>query len=327
MVKYSIIIPVFNSEKTLYRCIDSILKQTYTNWELLLIDDGSSDSSFTICSNYSQRDIRIKVLHQENSGPSVARNLGLNHASGEWICFVDSDDFISRNYLEELENIIGNYQNLEIIFFGFNNLESDKNITKMIIPKDNCYKGIKLAAYLSLQGVFGFTWIKVFKKDKIGKIRFRKDLDLFEDEVFTCEVIEECREIYVLKKALYNYVCVEDSLMRRTNNDFCRKCEEVYLAWKKLLTAQNEWKEYGEYLDNRANFFVSRCKYYGMERNVYIKSYFSELKDTSFFKEHKSLNDLDQLIIDDKYVWIWVKRMGYRIKTRIYSLIKRRMKK
>lgn len=327
MVKYSVIVPVFNAEKTINRCLDSIIEQTYKDWELLLIDDGSSDNSFAICSDYSKRDRRIKVFQQENRGPSVARNIGLNHAVGEWICFVDSDDFISKDYLKKMDYVIQQNQELEMIFLGFRRLRSNGEILDIVIPEDNGYMGIKLAAYLSKQGVFGFTWIKIFRRAKIGKIRFRRDLNLFEDEVFTCEVMQQCREVFVLKEALYNYVCTEDSLMQKTYEDYCGKSEEVYLAWKKLLITQNDWKDYKDFLENRANSFVSRCRYYGLENNVNLKSYFSNLKETLFFKEHTYITHMDKLIIDDKYIQLWMEKKKYMIKSWIASHIKRRTEK
>ena len=99
----SIIVPVYNAEKFLRRCIDSILAQTYTDFELLLIDDGSKDSSGSICDKYAAKDERIRVFHKENGGVSSARNLGLDHAQGEWVTFVDADDYIEENFLKSFE--------------------------------------------------------------------------------------------------------------------------------------------------------------------------------------------------------------------------------
>ena len=99
--KISVIIPVYNAESFLCRCVDSILAQTYSNFEILLINDGSSDSSSTICDKYALKDCRIKVFHKDNGGVSETRNVGINNASGEWITFVDSDDWISSNTFQE----------------------------------------------------------------------------------------------------------------------------------------------------------------------------------------------------------------------------------
>ena len=104
----SCIIPVYNTEKYLHRCIDSVLAQTYKDFELLLIDDGSTDSSGTICDEYAAKDARVRVFHKENGGVSSARNLGLYHAQGEWIIVMDSDDYWHCNYA--LEKLLEKWQ-------------------------------------------------------------------------------------------------------------------------------------------------------------------------------------------------------------------------
>ncbi len=102
----SIIVPVYNAEKTLNRCVDSILQQTFTDWELLLINDGSKDLSGEICDQYGAKDKRIRVFHKENGGVSSARNVGLDNAKGEWITFVDSDDLFMIIYLMQFHYIM-----------------------------------------------------------------------------------------------------------------------------------------------------------------------------------------------------------------------------
>lgn len=105
MPQISIIVPVYKVENYLHKCLDSILAQTFTDWECILIDDGSPDNSGKICDEYAEKDSRFRVIHQENAGVSAARNAGLNVAQGEWITFVDSDDWVERNWLEELYKI------------------------------------------------------------------------------------------------------------------------------------------------------------------------------------------------------------------------------
>ena len=101
MPKISVIVPVYNTEKYLNRCIDSILAQTFTDFELLLIDDGSTDCSGKICDEYAAKDSRVRVFHKENGGVSSARNMGLDNAQGEWITFVDSDDWVHEDFLKK----------------------------------------------------------------------------------------------------------------------------------------------------------------------------------------------------------------------------------
>ena len=102
----SVIVPVYNVEKYLNKCIDSIINQTYKNLEIILVDDGSQDSSGKICDEYTKKDNRIKVIHKENGGVSSARNIGLNNATGEWIAFIDADDWVDEEYLQTLFNRI-----------------------------------------------------------------------------------------------------------------------------------------------------------------------------------------------------------------------------
>ena len=113
--KISVIVPVYNVEKYLHKCIDSILVQTFTDFELLLIDDGSTDKSGDICDEYAVKDARVRVFHTENRGVSAARNHGLREASGDWICFVDSDDWVENCYLEYLYCVDGLDENNETV--------------------------------------------------------------------------------------------------------------------------------------------------------------------------------------------------------------------
>ena len=108
--RFSIIVPVYNVEKYLSTCVESILSQTFNNWELILINDGSTDYSGIICDEYKKKDTRIKVFHTENKGVSAARNIGLKNAIGEWIAFIDSDDYMEKNWLEVVSMTIKKYK-------------------------------------------------------------------------------------------------------------------------------------------------------------------------------------------------------------------------
>jgi glycosyltransferase involved in cell wall biosynthesis len=133
----SIIIPVYNSSPYLKRCLDSVLGQTYTDFELLIINDGSEDDSLSICRKYEQQDRRIKVFSKPNGGVSSARNVGLAHASGQWICFIDSDDYVEKNHLEKLTADIGD--SIDFIMHGKHGLPkySHSNYHFKIVDTDN----------------------------------------------------------------------------------------------------------------------------------------------------------------------------------------------
>ena len=127
MKKVSVIVPVYNTEKYLHRCIESILDQTYKMLELILIDDGSTDSSGIICDEVAQKDTRVKVLHKKNEGAGEARNCGINIAQGEYICFVDSDDYISSRYIEIM------YMQQKNMIAGLSNAISYLEMKKIIL--------------------------------------------------------------------------------------------------------------------------------------------------------------------------------------------------
>ena len=131
MIEISIIVPVFNVEKFLTRCLDSLINQnSYENYEIILIDDGSTDNSGKICDEYAEKFKKIKVIHKKNEGVSKARNLGINNAKGEYITFVDSDDFVENNMLINFHNIIKTKKD-DLIFCGHNNITVlKKNILK-----------------------------------------------------------------------------------------------------------------------------------------------------------------------------------------------------
>lgn len=324
MTKFSIIVPIFNAEKTLCRCLDSILHQQYDDYEVILVDDGSRDASYDICEHYKKADHRIRLFCQENGGPSKARNLGIEKANGEWICFVDSDDYISELYLKELNEKITKNDNLDMIFMGYHKINfKDKKIEQMI-PRDSGKKGMELAIDLVAQGMFGYTWIKIFKKIKIKDIRFHEGINLFEDEIFTCEALTLCSQIDILSRPIYYYIQNGSaSLMQRTYDDYCEKCDEAYKIWKKILISKIERENYRYFLQSQANLFVTRCIYYGLERKVYVKDYFSRLERTSFFKEHTNISEFDRYIAEKKYFKIWLNKKKYKIKCGLALCIRR----
>lgn len=181
--KISIIVPVYNVEKYLHRCIDSILAQTYTDFELLLIDDGSKDCSGKICDEYAIRETRIKVFHKENGGVSSARNVGLENTNGEWITFCDSDDDLKNTFLEDF---ISQDLSSDLLSQGYLEDRNGRIIKRcfsdQILTNAKCYPFI-LDMYKTTQ--LGFLWCKAFRKEIIAKnhivfninIRHMEDLD------------------------------------------------------------------------------------------------------------------------------------------------------
>lgn len=213
----SVIVPVYNVEKYLRRCIDSILAQTFTDFELLLIDDGSKDNSGKICDEYAERDNRIKVFHKENGGVSSARNIGLDNAKGEWITFVDSDDWIDKEYLNDYLNY-----DVDLICQGLKQINATDNsiedLKKYDFLETYVSDHISYALYVMfIDGTLGYIWNKLFKHKilKDHNIRFIENISIREDEIFVFKYCQYIKSIVLLPTVNYNYVHYQNSLMRR----------------------------------------------------------------------------------------------------------------
>lgn len=187
MCTISIIIPIYNVAPYLSQCIDSLLSQTFKNWELLLIDDGSNDSSGAICDEYVLRDSRICVVHIPNGGVSHARNLGMSMAKGEWVTFVDGDDWVACDYLEKLYAPITQYSQIDFVQGGCQNYKegAGSSINTQFEP----YQGTN-KLYL-IQHYRGLAISKLFRKSIIDRygLRFDKQIVIGEDHVFTLDYI------------------------------------------------------------------------------------------------------------------------------------------
>lgn len=320
MLDFSIIIPVYNAEKTLEKCLNSVNSQTFLNYEVIVIDDGSTDQSLNICKQYEIQNQRYRVVHQSNSGPSAARNSGLDMAIGKWICFVDSDDFIEESYLQDIFDTVQR-NDADVVFIGHNKVyENGKK--EIFLPCELSDTNIKTILELSEQDMFGYTWIKAFRRETVKDIRFNSALNLFEDEVFTCQVIPNCERIGVVKKPVYNYnVGDGSSLIGRTHEDYCLKCDMVYNAWKSMLAGNQETQHL---MLKKANGFVSRCYYYAFERQVDMQTFFSQLKETTFFQEHTDSIRFDDAVRSCNYKKLRFEKMKYQARVQISSVLHRK---
>ena len=202
------IIPVYNSEKYLNQCIESVVNQTYKNLEIILVNDGSTDNSGNICNEWAKKDNRIHVIHKENSGVSDTRNTGINVAKGEYISFIDSDDYLDINLYEDANNFIDSY-NPHIVSFGFCYI-NDSCIGDMFsVEQFVANNKVELKKYFNsfYKHLFGSACIKIYKKSMIldNNILFDKDIKLNEDAFFDFDAIECANVICNLDKVYYYY--------------------------------------------------------------------------------------------------------------------------
>lgn len=200
MEKISIIIPIYNSELYLKRCLDSVINQTYSSLEIILVNDGSTDNSYGICLEYQKKDSRIKVIHQKNQGAGIARNLGLKHSTGNFVTFIDSDDYVEKDYIEYLCNLMINNK-CEIAVIDFNGNKKEKN---KIIDKNNSLK--MLASFQIEFAACG----KLYKKSILNDVLFSKTKN-YEDIMFVGKSFFNSKCIVVSNQKKYHYIKRESS--------------------------------------------------------------------------------------------------------------------
>ena len=204
----SVIIPVYNVEKYLEKCLDSVLSQTFKNLEIILVDDGSTDGSSKIIDTYSLKDSRIKVIHKENGGVSSARNKGLEVATGEYVCFIDSDDIIEENFIEELFNeLISSNSDISMCpirwidetVYKVSELENEKVFETKDLLKHFFVEGV-------LKELLYAPWNKLFNRSILKDSYFNTNYALGEDILFVFEVLLKSNKLCFTNKTSYGYI-------------------------------------------------------------------------------------------------------------------------
>lgn len=230
----SVIIPVYNVEKYLRRCLDSVVRQTYADLEIILINDGSEDGSGLICDEYAKKDARIKVLHKQNAGVSAARNDGLDMATGEYVMFIDSDDYVLANCIETLASVaIKN--NAEVVGGGAAKFKDEKEIQTPECT-DLQSRVLKLAFHVAVEkyAVWHYVWVKLYKKSFLNDKRFSMSLRFGEDAFFNlCLCAEQLTEVnaYFIDFPFYWYYQRNDSAVHNSSYLDVEKRIDVYFDY------------------------------------------------------------------------------------------------
>lgn len=209
------ILPVYNAENTLKRCLDSILKQTYCDYEVIIVDDGSVDDSGKICDSYSLNDNRFRVVHKENAGVASARQLGVSLASGEYVIHIDSDDWIESNMLSDMMNEIGDADILVSDYYY--NTKHGQTYVRQV----DCTTSEELLEKIIKGEVFGSLWHKLIRRNLYQNIEFNTDLTFCEDQLLLFKILTtyQCKVIN-LHKAYYHYECNDGSITQRTDREY-----------------------------------------------------------------------------------------------------------
>lgn len=227
--KVSIIVPVYNVEKYLEKCLKSLISQSYKNIEIILIDDGSKDNSGRICDEYKRKDSRIKVIHKENAGVSEARNSGIQKATGKYLCFVDADDFVMDNYVEYMHQlIVKDSSDIAICTKMFSNFNEKQTSEEVIENLDGENAIIRILNYRMPIGVYS----RIFKKDLIedNRIRFLKDIYMGEGFNFNVACFQKAKKVIVSNYKVYYYR--RNNATSATTKFSIKKCENSLYAMK-----------------------------------------------------------------------------------------------
>ena len=244
----SIVVPVYNTEKYIHNCVDSILGQSCADFELILVDDGSPDNCGAICDEYAAKDARVRVVHQKNGGPSVARNAGIDAATGEYVALVDSDDTIEPTTIEDLVSVIEKCEP-DCIDFGFRQIfksgriyYSVNSIEKDVLLNEKYIREWILPPMLNLRKdddhfIENYACNKVFKRAVLEEhqIRFDHTRRVWEDRPFIVTFLRYCRTYYSMSGHYYNYMETDGSLSRRFTLEFLDNIIKNYNLYKQLF--------------------------------------------------------------------------------------------
>jgi len=281
----SIVIPVYNAEQYLEDCIESILSQDFQDFELILINDGSTDGSGEVCNSYSKRDVRIRTFHKENGGVSTARNLGLAHSTGEWLYFVDADDSIVDNVFGEVFS--HNLENGDIIQFGHNRIFNNKILE---------FKSSSQIAYFnSLDEFYNSSsktytlWSHFIRRSIIRdhQIVFSEGIKYAEDLEFIIKSISVSCHFIILGQIVYNYYIRESSAMTKPKN-YLMALDHLKVSQNLIVYSKSQNLTHSRFLHSRIVYM--------------IKSYFSFLSalKLNYLQIRKNLYDYQYLFNNNK---------------------------
>lgn len=275
----SIIVPIYNVEKYLQRCIESLLVQTYKNIEIILVNDGSTDSCADICNRYNIYD-NIKVINKQNGGLSSARNKGIELSRGEFILFIDSDDWCEPNMVEMMtKKIIEDQSDISICGYKIEYSKSKFTIDKALNFKNESLNHLipDIICQLDYQGMFNVVWNKMYKKQIILENNLFFELDGIpgEDLLFNCEYFRYIRKISIVKECLYYYMREdEDTLVTKTRSNLLPQIQRFNLARKELYSFHE----------------MNNNEYQRVYQDTYIEYYLALIPNT-FKNKNSSFNE------------------------------------
>lgn len=248
----SVIVPVYNAEKFVGKCIESVQAQSYIDWQMILVDDGSKDKSLEVCQRYADTDNRIRVIHQENAGAGAARNTALEKAVGEYVVFVDSDDTISETYFAELVK-----HNEDVVFIDVQDVDENGTVLKREYmspfkdyPLDDITRA-QMTGKLPWGGVRKAAKLKLLNENKIRYTHHK----IGEEALYSFRVLDKAKNVSFIPEAMYNYVQRAGSLSRSVDED---PWGNVALSLRDFIKSEGE-EQYKKYANTLNAFLLASC--------------------------------------------------------------------
>lgn len=312
-LKFSIIMPVYNSEKTVYRAVSSVIEQDYQNFELIVVDDGSKDNSLTICKEFEARCKKIKVITQANSGPSSARNCGLDYIDGDYLMFLDSDDCLDKGALTVIEKHIS--RNLcDVYFIAWNIMQNGEKKAHLYSKKEMRLNQNEIFDRIVISPDLcggGYPWNKIWKIKSIndnGYIKFDESLMAYEDKLWTLQNLDRAKTAEFINIPVYNYSLLDSSLSHYNNEEAIDKLWGAYRAAEKIYS----------YIECN---HVSAIKQGENLKWLFLLNYTFAvcISKRNFCKENR--NDLlKEKSLDMKYCWVGLKPTLKYLILKLYRL-------
>lgn len=310
-MQISVIVPLYNAERFVGKCIESVKAQSYTDWQLILVDDGSKDRSLEVCRQYADQDNRIQVIHQENAGPGIARNTGIAQASGDYVVFVDSDDYIEPEYFRLLS-----HHDEDVVFIDVN----DVNESGQVVRKEwmSSYKHLSKDSFLRCQMTGNIPWGGVRKCLKISvlrenNIRYTKH-KIGEEALYSYQVLYYAKSIGFIEQPVYNYVLRGDSQSHlKIDNAWC----DVAIALRDKVRSMGVYEEYADTLNA---FVLTAAAGYAknIATNHSVSDYCLKTKDVTLWQTE----NLDKgFPVDKKSMSVKAKVVSMLLRYRLFGLI------
>lgn len=321
---YSVVIPVYQAKKELVRCVESWMQQTEKDLEIILVDDGSTDGSGVLCDELAKKDRRIHAIHQENAGVSAARNAGIEAASGTYILFTDSDDYVAENYLEEMA-ALQKETDSDLVLCGFHHLYEGTDVVKLPGETRSCTLEAFCEDFLTLyeSSFLNMPWNKLYKKELMG--RFDTSLSLGEDLLFNLNYLQYCRRIAMLSMPLCYYIqeAQRVTLSSKKREDRLRLSRRICKTT--LHFYQNQWgnirsnpEAEGRIFTRYMNEIFDECEKLPKDRTMPRKEKLQMIRSYAEDSWVQTRGDTAVLpYLDYRILWFFLKRKQVRM---VYGL-------